>query len=480
MSRVDNVEVSCPTCNQKFETPIWRSLNTVLNPAEKDLLLSDKLFIATCPKCHAESPIIYPILYHDMTNRVMIQLVLSEEDAEVLLNARQAIEASPAMSSLLYDDSKLRFVENHDELREKAMIFDCGLDDRVVELIKYHYSVAFSKAHPDIQIDTIFFQKDTSSRLIFLTKQGAMYTIDFDMMLYDEVSKTRKNVIEEKSKDCFYINREWALDLIKKDGIYNENLPFLDVHHGKEYMGFSDGRSENTCLCLCQKQSIENRVKIFMRYYQYDSCLNPRNKMLLSFLGLPQYFEDKITESRVPFGEEWLSFLQYSREICHICNKQKPDYQYSIYAHDSDIKKQYGHYQRSRYFHYGLDDMEYWGVYFIEEALLPEYKKLLCPQKDELAMELRGFDDETDKLFALPKDQFEVLLYSRTKAKALREKGMLSDSHLFSALGFTREFENELHAIIHKRFLAVRKSIRDEFKRMLPKTAAALPSKKKK
>ena len=481
MSRVCNVEVICPSCGEKFNTALWESLNAYLNPAEKDLLLSGKFFFTVCPKCKAEHPFVYPMLYHDMANAAMVMLALNEENEKIYLNTLKTAEASPIMGSMATDGYKFRFVKDQNELREKATIFDCGLDDRVIELIKTHHRAVFSKAHPNIKLDNILFYKDTSYKFVFFADNGSIYTSDFDKLFYDEIAKTRKNVIDEKSKGCFHINHEWALDLLENDGVYNENLPFQDVHFGSEYMGFSDGRSENICLCLCQKQSVENRVKIFMRHYQYDLCLNPRDEMLLTFLGLPKYFEQQIIESGVPYGEAWLSFLKYSREICHICNSQKPDYRHSIYVYDSEFKKQYGHYLKSRYFHYGIDEMEYSGVYFIEEALSPDHKKQLCPTKDELAKEIHGFEHELDKLFALPKDQFDVLLYYRMKAKTLREKNMIAYFNLSAELGFGDEFMRELHAVIHKRFLAVRKIIRNELKRMIPKSKSSVsPAKKKK
>ena len=127
---------------------------------------------------------------------------------------------------------------------------------------------------------------------------------------------------------------------------------------------------------------------------------------------------------------------------------------------------------KSRYFHYGLDDMEHWGVYFIEEALSPRHKKLLCPTKEELANELCGFCDDLDKLFALSKDDRDVLLYYRTKAKVLRDKKMVTYFDLYSSIGFSSEFMDMLHSTIHKRFLVVRKLIRDELKSMIPKEEA--------
>ena len=109
------------------------------------------------------------------------------------------------------------------------------------------------------------------------------------------------------------------------------------------------------------------------------------------------------------------------------------------------------------------------GVYFVEEALSSDRKKMLCPTEEELRDELSDFGDELDKLLALPKDEFEVIMYYRCKAKVLREKNMIGHSELYSSLGFSEEFIKRLRAIIHKRFLAVRKPVYDEIKSMIPK-----------
>ncbi|MDL2257961.1 hypothetical protein LJC42_02235 [Eubacteriales bacterium OttesenSCG-928-K08] len=206
-----------------------------------------------------------------------------------------------------------------------------------------------------------------------------------------------------------------------------------------------------------------------MQNYQYDSCLNPRDELLLAFLGRPTYFSDEIKSSQLPFGEAWLSLLQFRDGLCHVCNSQNPDYRYSASIYESDFKKQWGHYMRSRYFHYGIDEREYWGVYFVEEALSIQHKKMLCPTKDEMESELGGYRNELDRLFALPKVEFEAIVYYRTKTKVLRDKKILTSYDLACSLNMDEEFMQSVYSIVHKRFLAVRKSIRDELKKMIPK-----------
>ena len=478
MSKSHLVQVQCPSCNENFDARLWQSLNADLDPDEKQRLLSGEFFRIMCPKCTGTYPFVYSMLYHDMKNEVMIMLATTEEDAAGFKEMQSSLgnsELSKIMSSMS-ENYKHRIVKTPHDLREKAMIFDCGLDDRVIELIKVYIRDSFARTHINIKLIDILFDSAPPNKFVLITedkvtKDGKLLTLNLDMKLYQEEADNKKNKISERSKGCFYINREWAEELLKDVGIHNENLPFSQVHYGNEYFAFSDGLDENKCFCLCQKQSIENKVKMFMTHYQYDSCLNPRNELLLSYLGLPNYFQNKVKNSGLPFGEEWLSLLQYSREICHICNSQKPDYQHSIYVHDSDFKKQWGHYMKARYFHYGIDDMEHWGVYFVEDSLIPEHKKLLCPTKDELALELGGHSDDLDRLYALPKGLFDVLVYYRTKAKVLRDNKVVTYYQLPLYNEFNKDFMDAVHGIIHKRFLTVRKSIRDELKRMIPKTA---------
>lgn len=136
-----------------------------------------------------------------------MKLVFSEENNEDLINRLKAMDTLPMTNSTPLADYKFRFVKNQIELQEKAIIFDCGLDDRVFELLKIHYKTMFSKEHPDITLGNIYFHRDNNKSyiFIFLTENDDIYTIDFDNALNDEVAKTRKIVIDERSKECFYI-----------------------------------------------------------------------------------------------------------------------------------------------------------------------------------------------------------------------------------------------------------------------------------
>ena len=82
MSMENVVKVKCPKCGAEGDFVIWRSLNTQLNPDMRAKVLSDEIFQFKCPKCGEESSVVYPMLYHQMEDQIMIYLVTSDEDAK--------------------------------------------------------------------------------------------------------------------------------------------------------------------------------------------------------------------------------------------------------------------------------------------------------------------------------------------------------------------------------------------------------------
>jgi len=473
MSKTENTIIKCPECGFKFEAQYWVSINTSIDPSVKEELIVGDLFVVKCPNCKKENFFIYPTLYHDMDGKMMIYFVTSDEEA---MKAKKTLEESILKSStnkllaLASADYQYRIVYSPSELREKAMILDCGLDDRVVELLKVVYSRQIARKTPKFKVAKILFNSRPDIEFTVFAEDGSSFDIELDINVYNRIAEERSKRIAEKSKNCYYIDQQWATEFLGSDGVYNHQLPLQDVHYGGEYFGFSDGLDENMCLCSCQKQSITNRIKMFMQHKQYDTSVNPEEEKLLKELGLPEYFEQKIRDSKLPYGEHWLDLLRFKEGICHVCNGLTPDYKHSLYIYTSEFERQWGHYLESRYFHYGIDKMEHWGVYFVEEVLTPEHKKLLCPTKAELINELPQFPSELERLFGLSKEERDVLLYYRSNAKVLREKKLSADYLALRARYDRGDFVDQLQKVIHKRFMAVSKMIRNEFKSMLPRT----------
>ena len=215
MSMLSTVQVSCPSCGRQFEANQWQSLNADLNPDEKIQLLNRTLFKITCPDCGEGFNLVYPILYHDMKNKVMIQLVLDEENVEEFIHSLESMKNMEEWDSAVADGYAYRCVTNQIELWEKAMIFDCGLDDRAIEFLKLLYFVSINEQKLDLVVSDILFCHDTIHKLIIFTEGKPVFDIELDMKKYNDIVERMQIEFEDKSKDCLFINLEWALSVLQ-------------------------------------------------------------------------------------------------------------------------------------------------------------------------------------------------------------------------------------------------------------------------
>jgi len=214
MSKISTETFECPKCNTKSEFERWHSLNADLSPDAKDKLLAGKLFSVTCPECKTVSQVVYPLLYHDMTRKALIQLVFSEEEAEGFKeNTTSVFLNAPGSSDDIKEkaaDYIFRAVFSSNELMEKVHIIDSGLDDRIIEIMKLMIQAMASESNPEINIKQLLFAPDSPYRFVIIT-QGDAFSVEFDMNGYTKIKEAYEDAIEEKSRDCVCIDKEWAL-----------------------------------------------------------------------------------------------------------------------------------------------------------------------------------------------------------------------------------------------------------------------------
>lgn len=125
MSKKRIEQITCPECGHTGEFPVWDSLNADLDPEAKDDLMSGKLTKYVCGKCGKANELVYPLLYHDMTGKLMVYVVAGGDSS--------GIESMPLGMMGGYS---FRTVGSRNELIEKIHIADADLDDRLMEAFK--------------------------------------------------------------------------------------------------------------------------------------------------------------------------------------------------------------------------------------------------------------------------------------------------------------------------------------------------------
>lgn len=132
MSTEIKKDIVCPSCGRVQKLEMYTSVNSEDNPELRRAILSEGIFDWECLNCGYVAQMVYPMIYHDPKNKFMIALRPSA-----------AVTRPEPVSSM--QGMKLRSVKNPRELKEKILIFEAGLDDAAVELVKNAITTAVKK-----------------------------------------------------------------------------------------------------------------------------------------------------------------------------------------------------------------------------------------------------------------------------------------------------------------------------------------------
>lgn len=124
-------------CGTELPVLLADSINIKRSPALREKILRRELHHASCPGCRRTMSVEKPFYYTDLERHGLFKVLPRWErhlwkDEAAKLN--RAVAQLPGM--MKPDDLTLRVVFGMDELREKLVGEDAGLDDRFVELLK--------------------------------------------------------------------------------------------------------------------------------------------------------------------------------------------------------------------------------------------------------------------------------------------------------------------------------------------------------
>jgi len=72
------VPVTCPSCNNRFVSPVLTIIDASQSPEAKALFLSGQINVAVCPQCGYAGMLSTPIVYHDAENELLFTYVPAE------------------------------------------------------------------------------------------------------------------------------------------------------------------------------------------------------------------------------------------------------------------------------------------------------------------------------------------------------------------------------------------------------------------
>ena len=200
---VQEATLRCPFCNTEQQHNLYPVVDLGENPSLKLGLLTDSLFSVRCTKCNNQFSVMHEMLVIDKEASFAILLAPESKLTEV---------KEPSEEIALLDT--LRLVNTSDELKEKILLLDAGLDDRTIELCKMYLLMKMEKKEHTLLYADHQVGEGQMLFTLFNEKDEMEETIQCSDGLYTQLVATAE---EFSLKEGYFlrINQEWAYSEIK-------------------------------------------------------------------------------------------------------------------------------------------------------------------------------------------------------------------------------------------------------------------------
>lgn len=222
MSKHHVEKIICPHCHTESDFILWDSINTSLDPEMKAKVRSGEAFKWVCISCGYEANVEYATLYHQMEDLVMIYYVPGEGDKtetiELMKGKHKNADGEFVEMDMKIDEGYYkRVVDTRNQFREKLVLLDEALDDRIIELMKLFMIAQIKDNDDDLEIEEMLFDRleDGTRCFDIHLKDGRWAHTDFSQNLYEHLEQKFEKILEEE-KDEVVINLEWALSLMER------------------------------------------------------------------------------------------------------------------------------------------------------------------------------------------------------------------------------------------------------------------------
>ena len=206
------VRATCPGCGETTEITAYSGINVAEEPQLKDKVKDGSLFLWECPHCGKTNLAADQMIYHDPEERLMVWLLppgsLPEESVK-------AIEASLEKASETLEGYSFRRVSDAGSLIEKVNVFDAGLEDTVIELVKHitKMEMAEKGGGPEVMKAPFkFFRMDGPDNDLSFTypADGQMQVVQVGFNVYEDCAGLlRRNPSVKPAGGFSFVDQDW-------------------------------------------------------------------------------------------------------------------------------------------------------------------------------------------------------------------------------------------------------------------------------
>jgi hypothetical protein len=175
------VNISCPNCGTQQDVRLYDAINVETDPQLKNALMHNQLNRVECVDCDASFRVDMPLLYNDPGNKILIHWVPDGGNVtreQILEDFDRSMEKMNEMVPADIDLPSVRLVLSRVELVELIFMIEAGLNQRVVEYVKYSiYTRNMEKIDPKTFRLLLNVQDSTEEELCFVVQDVQEQTL---------------------------------------------------------------------------------------------------------------------------------------------------------------------------------------------------------------------------------------------------------------------------------------------------------------
>ena len=203
MSAQKTYNIRCPQCGHEQKVELYDSINVAQQPELKTALFENRLNRIQCSGCDASFRVDKPLLYHDADRNILIHWMpdtaVSRE--EILDEFDRSMEALRAALPEDIEPPRVRLVFTRTELVELIFIIEAGMDERVIEYIKYTIHMQNpGRVPPSGKQLLLNVQDSTAEELIFAVQNTATFQLE-DILRYSRKAYRSVREMYRKNPD---------------------------------------------------------------------------------------------------------------------------------------------------------------------------------------------------------------------------------------------------------------------------------------
>jgi transcription elongation factor Elf1 len=205
MSAQKTYHIRCPQCGHEQNVELYDSINVSQQPDLKTALFENRLNRVLCGSCEASFRIDKPLLYHDADRNILIHWMpdtaVSRE--EILDEFDRSMEELRAALPEDIEPPRVRLVFTRAELVELIFIIEAGMEERVVEYIKYTVHMQNMKRLPPTEKQLLLNVEDsTAEELLFAVQNVETLELE-DLLRYPRAAYHGVREMYRKNPDEF-------------------------------------------------------------------------------------------------------------------------------------------------------------------------------------------------------------------------------------------------------------------------------------